>query len=249
MTWRKRFMDVVLALTLAMVLAPLALGIALAVLLRDGRPVFHVSERMASPNRRFRLVKFRTMRPDPGDIGVCGGAMRARITPLGAGLRRSRLDEVPQLWNILRGDMSFVGPRPPLPEYVDAFPALYARVLRMRPGLTGLGTLLWLDREAALLSGARTAGEADQLYRRHCLPAKARLDLIHARRCASGLDLWIMICTVLHLSPLPLRVTPRLRLSTRAQADGHLNQPNTRASPRVQPHLISTKGGREEWCR
>ncbi len=134
MTVGKRVFDVLLALVLSVLLLVPAGMIAVWILVSDGRPIFHRSERMRSPSRAFQLWKFRTMRVVAQDSGVSGGDKAARITPTGRVLRRSRLDEIPQLWNVLVGDMSFVGPRPPLRRYVERFPALYSRVLQSRPG-------------------------------------------------------------------------------------------------------------------
>lgn len=120
---------------------------------------------------------------DPGriDSGVSGGDKAARITPAGAWLRSKRLDELPQLWNILRGDLSFVGPRPPLRQYVERHPELYARVLQSRPGVTGLASIVYHRHEAMLLARCRTPEETDAVYSRICVPMKARLDLIYQR--------------------------------------------------------------------
>lgn len=199
MTPQKRLFDIVLSLVLVLVLAVPAAGIALLVLLRSGRPVFYASERMKGPDRAFRLWKFRTMRPAAGDGGVSGGDKAARITPEGRVLRRLRLDEIPQLYNILRGDMSFVGPRPPLRLYVERFPALYARVLRSRPGITGLATLHFHRREERLLAACTTAEETDAVYSRLCIPRKARLDLIYQRNSRLCLDLAIVWQTFLRV--------------------------------------------------
>jgi lipopolysaccharide/colanic/teichoic acid biosynthesis glycosyltransferase len=182
MTLGKRLVDLVLALALMAVLAlPFGL-LVLALLLRDGRPVFYVAERMRGPGRPFALWKLRTMAVAPPEAGVSGGNKAGRITRAGRFLRRTRLDEVPQLWNVLRGDMSFVGPRPPLRIYVERFPALYARVLQSRPGITGLATLTFHRHEEALLARCRTAEETDAVYARRCVPRKARIDLIYQRR-------------------------------------------------------------------
>lgn len=192
MTPAKRALDLALALALcAVVAAPFAV-LLLWLWAREGRPLFHLAERMRAPGQSFHLWKLRTMRPDPADSGVSGGDKLSRITPTGQFLRRTRLDEVPQLWNVLRGDMSFVGPRPPLRQYVDRFPALYAQVLRSRPGITGLATLHFHRHEERLLSRCHTPRETDAVYCRACIPRKARLDLIYQRRRTLCFDLAIL---------------------------------------------------------
>jgi lipopolysaccharide/colanic/teichoic acid biosynthesis glycosyltransferase len=191
----KRALDLAAALLLGMLLAvPFAL---LLVWLRvtEGPPLFYGSERMRAPSQPFTLWKLRTMRPDPADAGVTGADKAARITRAGRILRRTRLDEVPQLWNVIRGDISFVGPRPPLRVYVERFPDLYARVLRCRPGITGLATLRFHRHEERLLARCRTAEETDAVYARACVPRKARIDLIYQRRRTLGLDLALMVET------------------------------------------------------
>lgn len=197
MTPGKRAFDLGLALLLSVLLAPLMAGIALAILLRDGRPVFFVSERMKAPDRPFRLWKFRTMAPGADDGLATGGHKATRVTRLGRWLRRTRLDELPQLWNVIRGDLSFVGPRPPLRAYVERFPDLYSQVLRSRPGITGLATLRYHAHEERLLAGVADAAEADAIYARTCAPRKARLDLIYQRHRTLCWDLAIMWRTVM----------------------------------------------------
>lgn len=196
MTPAKRALDLVFALGLTVILMPVGVLISLLVLLCDGRPVFHVAERMKTPDQGFFLWKFRTMRPSPADIGVSGGDKSDRITPLGRILRRSRLDEMPQLLNVLRGDISLVGPRPPLRRYVERFPGLYAQVLEQRPGLTGLATLVYHRTEERLLAACSTAEQTESVYIRRCIPRKARLDLIYAARRSIGLDLRLILGTV-----------------------------------------------------
>jgi len=182
MTPAKRAMDVFLAALLIAVLALPIAAISLWLLLREGRPIFYASERMKAPDTPFTLWKFRTMTTDGNDTGVSGGYKSARITPTGRFLRAKRLDEFPQLWNILKGDMSFVGPRPPLRRYVELCPDIYAKVLRNRPGVTGLATLTFHATEERLLAGCRNAAETERVYLNRCVPAKARLDLRWARR-------------------------------------------------------------------
>ncbi|MEC3861290.1 sugar transferase [Mesobacterium sp. TK19101] len=202
MTLGKRFFDFTVALVFGILLLPLIVGVALAILILDGRPVLYLSERMKTPDQGFTLWKFRTMRPDPGDRGVSGGDKATRITRTGTTLRRYRLDELPQFWNILRGDISFVGPRPPLRRYTDKFPDLYADVLKSRPGVTGMATLAYHRTEERLLAACKTADETEEVYCRRCVPRKARLDLIYARRRTLCSDIRLMVATVVRRIPL-----------------------------------------------
>ena len=196
MTPAKRALDLIVAFLLFAALA-LPFGVLLLWLLaKQGRPLFYVSERMHAPGRPFRLWKLRTMTLAPADSGVSGGDKAARITATGRFLRRSRADEIPQLWNVLRGDMSFVGPRPPLRQYVERFPDLYAQVLRSRPGITGLATLRYHRHEERLLARCHSAAETDALYARACVPRKARLDLIYQRHRNICMDMALMVETL-----------------------------------------------------
>ncbi|WP_323040101.1 sugar transferase [Gemmobacter sp.] len=203
MTPAKRLLDLTVALLLIAVLA-LPFGLLLLWLLwREGRPLFYVAERMKAPGQPFDLWKLRTMRTAaPGrNAGVSGGDKANRVTATGRLLRRTRLDEVPQLWNVLRGDMSFVGPRPPLREYVERFPEIYAQVLQSRPGITGLASLHFHRHEEWLLAQCRTPQETDAVYARRCVPRKARLDLIYQQRRTIWLDLALMIETAAKVLP------------------------------------------------
>lgn len=191
----KRLFDFTGVLVIFLPLFPVMALSALAILIFDGRPIFYISERMKTPTKGFSLVKFRTMRPDVSDSGVSGGDKVGRITKTGNFLRRSRLDEMPQLWNILKGDMSFVGPRPPLRIYVEDYPEYYVPVLRSRPGVTGLATLIYHRHESRLLDACQTAAETDAVYRRVCIPRKAHLDLIYQERLNICLDVWLLLRT------------------------------------------------------
>jgi lipopolysaccharide/colanic/teichoic acid biosynthesis glycosyltransferase len=172
------------------------LGLTLALLVLQGRPLFYAGERMRSVDQGFRLLKFRTMHVAADSGGVSGGDKQTRITPMGRFLRRTRLDELPQLWNILRGDISFVGPRPPLRRYVDSHPDLYARVLACRPGVTGLATVIFHRTEERLLAPCKTPQETERVYVQRCIPRKARLDLIYCQRQSLALDMWLIWRTI-----------------------------------------------------
>lgn len=199
MTSSKRAFDIALALLGAIIFFVPGLLIAIALLATQGRPICYASERMKTPDDAFQLWKFRTMRGAIANDGVSGGDKAARITRMGHVLRRTRLDELPQLWNVLRGDVSFVGPRPPLRQYVELFPQLYARVLQCRPGITGLATLVYHAREERLLSACTTAVETDAVYVALCIPRKARLDLIYQRKQTLMLDISLLTKTVSRL--------------------------------------------------
>jgi lipopolysaccharide/colanic/teichoic acid biosynthesis glycosyltransferase len=165
----KRPLDVIGAALLLVVAAP-ALVLAMpAVLVAMGRPVFYRQWRTGKDGRPFLLLKLRTMRS--GD-----GADAARLTPLGRLLRTASLDELPQLWNVLRGDMSLVGPRPLLPEYLGRYTTEQARRHAVRPGITGL----------AQVSGRNALS----------WPEKLALDVEYVDRASLGLDLRILARTV-----------------------------------------------------
>ena len=196
MTLTKRLFDIGFALLILPVIALIAALVLLALALTQGRPYFYAAERMKTPDTAFRLWKFRTMTVVATDAGVSGGDKAGRITPVGRMLRRFRLDELPQLWNILRGDISFVGPRPPLRSYVERFPEIYAEVLKSRPGVTGLASIHYHRHEEWLLARSRSAEETDRLYCRICIPAKAKLDLIYARHASVCHDLRLIGRTI-----------------------------------------------------
>lgn len=135
--WLKRVMDVTVALALLAALSPLLLVIAALVRLKLGSPIFFCQTRIGKDERPFQLIKFRTMtnaRDTSGQLQEDA----ARLTPFGQWLRRTSIDELPELWNILTGRMSLVGPRPLLPEYLPHYTPREATRHRMRPGITGL---------------------------------------------------------------------------------------------------------------
>ena len=195
---------------LALLLMPVVLTTILllipVLLVSQGRPIFYRSERMTTTDRAFQLWKIRTMTVAARRrCSVLGGDMAGAVTPVGQILRRFRLDELPQIFNVLKGDMRFIGPRPPLRKYVEAYPEIYARVLQMKPGITGLATVILHKREDRILSRCQTGEASDAAYREFCIVPKARLDLLYQRRRSTKLDAFILFRTVAGL--LPLRPT------------------------------------------
>ncbi|GAA6194410.1 sugar transferase [Phaeobacter sp. NW0010-22] len=196
MTWDKRLFDLFFASLLVIILGPVLLAILIWLQVKQGGPLFYVAERMNGIDRSFKLWKLRTMIEAEDDSGVSGGDKEQRITPTGAWLRSKRLDEFPQLWNILKGDLSFVGPRPPLRQYVEQFPELYAEVLKSRPGVTGLASIAYHEHEATLLARCKTREETDESYTRNCIPRKAQLDLIYQKHQSVCYDFDIVFQTI-----------------------------------------------------
>lgn len=192
----KRAFDISFSVVLIAILSPILILTALVVLILDGKPVFFISERMKTEKIPFQLIKFRTMTTVETDAGVSGGDKTSRVTKSGRFLRKKRLDEIPQLFNILTGDMSFVGPRPPLRQYVEQFPNIYAKVLQSRPGVTGLATVKFHKHEARLLSKCTTQEDTDRVYCTQCIPKKARLDLIYQKNSSLCFDMAIMATTL-----------------------------------------------------
>lgn len=190
--------DISLAVVLLALFLPLIILVAAAILVLDGKPVLFCSDRMKSPTEKFTLFKFRTMSVTATDDTVSAGYKSQQITTTGGFLRRSRLDELPQLFNILRGDMSFVGPRPPLPRYVALRPDLYNHVLQNRPGVTGLASLVYHRHEEQMLAKCQSSAETHEVYLRRCVPMKARLDLIWARHQGLCFDLVLVMRTLSH---------------------------------------------------
>jgi lipopolysaccharide/colanic/teichoic acid biosynthesis glycosyltransferase len=175
-------------------MVPLFLLLAAAILLLDGRPVLYRAERVGLGGRTFRLLKFRTMRP--GCAGSAGSAVTGgadpRITPVGRVLRRTKLDELPQLLNVLRGDMALVGPRPEDPRFVALYSEAEREVLTVRPGITSPAAVRYRHEES-LLAAAGDACEA--VYVTEIMRPKLELDLEYVRRRSMRLDLAVLALT------------------------------------------------------
>jgi lipopolysaccharide/colanic/teichoic acid biosynthesis glycosyltransferase len=166
----KRAVDIALSSFLLILLGPLLGAIALAVWLESGFPIFFRQERVGLGFRRFRILKFRTMRRNCAGPPITA-AGDVRVTRVGKILRPAKLDEFPQLWNVLCGDMSLVGPRPEIPAYVEMFRGRYERVLTVRPGITDLASIHFRNEETVLSKSREPLRE----YTECVLPAK--LDL------------------------------------------------------------------------
>lgn len=191
-----RAVDAVLAGVALVALLPLLATVALAVGLSSPGGVLYRQQRVGQGGRRFTLYKFRSMQHQPGHAITASGD--PRITPVGRLLRRTKIDELPELLNVIRGDLALVGPRPEVPRYVEMDDPRWRQVLRTRPGLTHPVTLT-LQNEEALL--ARHAEDPDSFYRRRLLPYKLRGYLDYQRRRSAWSDLRVLLRTLRQLLP------------------------------------------------
>jgi len=189
----KRAIDIVVSALGLVILSPLFLVIALLVVLDSPGPVFFRADRIGFRGRPLRMLKFRKMR-----TGARGGALTVdgdeRLTRVGAWLVRTKIDELPQLWHVLRGEMSLVGPRPESPAFVARFSSDYNVILRVRPGLTGY-TQLAFAREGAILDPR----DPQAHYLEALLPQKVGLDRLYASRLGTRRDLAVLVATFVTL--------------------------------------------------
>ena len=183
--------DITCAFAGLLLLAPVLGALALLILWDDGPPVLFSQTRVGRNGKLFVIWKFRTMR-----AGVPGRAITAagdsRVTGVGAWLRKFKLDELPQLFNVLKGDMSLIGPRPEVPEYVQRDNPIWLAVLQVKPGITDLATLVHRNEEHLL----GTCAEPSVFYREKLLPAKLQLNLAYLRSRSFWLDLKLLFLTI-----------------------------------------------------
>lgn len=189
----KRVFDVFFAALGLLCLSPLFAVVMVAVKLTDGGSIFYRQRRVGLGGRPFWILKFRTMVLNADRMGPSVTKDRdPRITAVGRILRRTKLDEMPQLWNVLVGEMSFVGPRPEVPKYVERYSEEQRRVLQLKPGITDLATLVFRDEESLL----RNAVDVEEFYVNHCVPRKARLNLQYAERANMLEDVLLILQTL-----------------------------------------------------
>jgi lipopolysaccharide/colanic/teichoic acid biosynthesis glycosyltransferase len=187
----KRAFDIVAAASGLLALSPVLAVVAAAIKLDSPGPVLFKQKRVGRNFRIFRIYKFRTMTVNTAGRELTVGA-DPRITRVGGFLRRTKIDELPQLLNILRGDMTLVGPRPEVPSYVELFRRDYEELLKVRPGLTDLASLKYRD-ESAILACAENP-EAE--YIRRLLPDKIQLSKEYIRRSSFSYDLTLIFETL-----------------------------------------------------
>jgi lipopolysaccharide/colanic/teichoic acid biosynthesis glycosyltransferase len=192
----KRAFDLFFSVVGLLVLSPLLLLLALAVKLSSRGPVLFWQQRIGKDGRPFYIIKFRSMVVNAEKLGLSVTKVGdPRITRVGRFMRKTKLDELPQLWNVLVDDMSFVGPRPEVPRYVAHYTVEQRRVLALKPGITDLATLEFRNEEELL----RAAGDTEKFYLEYCVPRKIELNLAYARQASLWGDVKIIFRTLLPL--------------------------------------------------
>jgi lipopolysaccharide/colanic/teichoic acid biosynthesis glycosyltransferase len=192
----KRIFDVVIALVGLLLLSPLFFVVSLMIKLGSPGPIFFRQERIGRGFHAFNIYKFRTM---VQDASLKGGSITfsgdPRITRVGKFLRKTKIDELPQLINVLKGEISFVGPRPEVRKYVELFRQDYEEILKVRPGITDLASLKYRDEEAVLAHSK----DPDREYLNRVLPDKIALAKEYRRRSSFFFDVTLILKTLVKL--------------------------------------------------
>ena len=188
----KRCLDIIVSAVGAIILAPLLLIITVLVGITSRGGPFFRQTRVGRNRRPFRILKFRTMAVRPDAVsGSFDAGDRSRVTRIGGVLRRTKLDELPQLWNVLVGDMSLVGPRPEVPKWTEVHRTRWDRVLSVRPGLTDPASIRYRDEESILAA----SDDPESTYRDEILPRKLDLAEAYVRERSFLGDLTLLFAT------------------------------------------------------
>jgi lipopolysaccharide/colanic/teichoic acid biosynthesis glycosyltransferase len=190
----KRWMDIIFSSLMLLLLSPLLFLIALAIRISSGKPVIFRQRRSGRGGRQFQLLKFRTMTVENTEGPRLTRSGDSRVTPIGRWLRKSKLDELPQLMNVLRGDMSLVGPRPDLEEFWQRTTEPTRQALALLPGITGAACLVFRNEESLLAQIA--PGQLFAFYVETLLPLKSQLDLDYAARATFFTDCGVLLRTI-----------------------------------------------------
>lgn len=188
----KRVFDFILALIMVIVLSPVLLVVSALIIIDDGMPVFYRAQRGGYKNKTFRIFKFRSMINNADKIGGGTTALNdSRITKVGNFLRKTKLDEFANLFNILRGEMSFIGPRPELLQYTDQYEGVEKYIFEVRPGITDFSSDVFINLDEIV------GGEnADEMYERYVLKNKNALRVKYAAEVSFSTDIKIFFKTV-----------------------------------------------------
>jgi lipopolysaccharide/colanic/teichoic acid biosynthesis glycosyltransferase len=225
----KRCLDIAVALLALLIAAPILVIASLLIWLEDGQGPLYFGIRVGRGGRDFRMIKLRTMVAGGERLGgTSTPATDWRLTPLGVALRRWKLDELPQFWNVLAGDMSVVGPRPNVRAGgVDRYTLKERWLLSVRPGITDIASIVFAD-EGEILRGA---SDPDALYDAIIRPWKNRLGLLYVKRRSLGLDIRLIAITALALVSRPAALRQVNAVLVRLSLDPELLEISARRGP------------------
>ncbi len=188
----KRFLDITLAFIALLLLLPVFIIINILIFLSSGLPIFYLQERVGKDWKPFKIIKFRTMIKDADKIGLgITSNSDSRITPVGKILRKTKLDELPQLINVLKGEMSLIGPRPELLKFVNHFKEDYSFILNIKPGITDYASIQFRNEETMIKSV-----DNESFYLKEILPSKIALYKKYIREMGLFTDFKILFYTL-----------------------------------------------------
>jgi len=194
-SFQKRLFDLAGALVLAVLISPLFVLVASLVYLTSTGPILYKARRVGLHGREFVMYKFRTMVVNADRIGGASTALNdPRLTSYGRFLRKTKLDEIPQLLNILKGDMSFVGPRPQVKIYTSKYSSRLLPILSVLPGITDIASLVFYDMDSLI-----SAADSDSYYEKYIEPQKNEYRLYYSKNFSFSLDFLILLFTILSL--------------------------------------------------
>ena len=190
---KKRIFDIIISVFAIIILSPLFLLISIVIKLTSKGPIFFIQERIGLKGSIFKIIKFRTMINDHNSLNVVSIKNDSRITPVGKILRKYKLDEIPELINVLFGSMSLVGPRPDVPGYVDLLKGENRKILTLKPGITGPASLKYFNEEEILSSKINPKDYNDKII----FPDKVKINLDYYYKNNIWIDIKIIFATIL----------------------------------------------------
>lgn len=197
----KRIVDFILSLVAAVVVTPIVFIIGIFIAIEDGFPVLYTPLRGGYRGKAFRIFKLRTMYKDADKLGGTTALNDPRITRIGKALRKLKLDELPQVYNVLLGSMSFIGPRPELLRYTEAYKDEEKIILEVRPGITDFSSIEFISLDEIV-----GAENADEMYEKYVLEKKNKLRIRYAKEVSFGTDVSLFFKTVTAVFKKAMRV-------------------------------------------
>ena len=194
----KRFFDFLVSFIVLILLSPLLIPISIGLKLTGEGYIFYLQKRVGFENNIFNIYKFATMLKDSPNMagGIITTKKDPRITPMGGFLRKSKINELPQILNILKGDMSFVGPRPVMQKSFDQYPENVKKVIyNVTPGLTGIGSIIFRDEEEIVTLAKERGEDPWDIYRNEIYPYKGKVEQWYQENQSFSLDFFIIFCT------------------------------------------------------